>query len=138
MKTIDIQRSTLAWQMLLGFVALVSLLIAMIGLEPVFWLVSQALVMAQAYRIWRNTVGLGTTLRLVFDGTWWVETGAAPRQALTMARSGWVCPALVTAEIHGATERYSIVVPFDALSSGEHWELRRLLIQGVAPTATVK
>lgn len=138
MKTINIQRSQIAGPILLVFAVLLSLLIAMIRLEHGFWLAAQLLVIIPLYWGWRNTAGLGVTLRLVFDGAWWIETGTAQRQPLVSIRSGWVCPPLVTAELRGTTGYHRLVVPFDAVSSREHWELRRLLIDGIPSSAGKK
>jgi len=136
MKTIEIQQSQVAKQTLLGFAGLLALMLAMIGLEPGLWLVAQLMVIISVYWAWKNTVGLGVTLRLVYDGAWWMQMRASPRQPLTAVRSGWVCPTLVTAELQGPTGHYRLVVPLDAASPREHWELRRLLIEGMPSSET--
>lgn len=121
----------------LGFFAvfgLVSLLIALAGFHPLAWCGLQLAFATSMYRFWRNTAGIGAGLILGYERGWYVQRPRKEAQALLSVDAGWVTPGLATAQLQAETGRLSILVPSDALESSEHWQLRRLLINGLTET----
>jgi hypothetical protein len=115
-----------------GFV-LLSLLIGTLGLEPWAWITLQLAISVLMWRLWRQTAGFGMQLVLEFERGWVFQSRDGARQALTSIRPGLVTPALITAELHGERGRVPVVVLADAVSEEAHWQLRRLVLSGVAP-----
>ncbi len=131
MQSISIQPSAIARLGFAGIVSSASVLWAFFTTDLLLWAGMQLLVLILAHWIWNTTVGLARPLELFYRGKWYLEAAGSAPQELLSVRTGFVSPNLVTAELRGAAGVVRIVVPYDGLPPAEHWQLRRLLIQGV-------
>jgi hypothetical protein len=132
MQAIFIRPSSIARRGFAGIVSVVSMLWALFASDLLLWSGMQLLILIQAYRIWKTTVGLARPLRLFRQGDWYLESEDLESQELLSVVPGLVSPRLITAELRSSGVLYRIVVPSDGLPPAEHWQLRRLVLQGVS------
>jgi len=131
MQLILIRPSNIARFSFAGIVSGASVLWALSANDLLLWSGLQSLMLILAYQTWKTTVGLARPLRLFYRGHWFLEPEGLKPQVLLSVKPGLVSPRLVTAELRAAGGLYRIVVPSDGLPPAEHWQLRRLLLQGV-------
>ena len=122
-------------------IALALWLAAMLGLTNLVWWAQAgaqlALLIAWVFAYCRS-YGISKTLRLeIKDGHWRVSGPKLAEQSVRAIRRGLTNPGLATLQLRLERGWISLLVFDDAVSKEEHWQLRRLMIDGL-PAAKLK